>query len=160
MSWLSGFKSDTVPWANKTQIFRIFLKYNWQTECNWHWHWLHFYRCDGKRDCLHGEDELNCMSSKCPDSQFTCNSGQCISIGKKCNGDKDCLDGSDEFNCEPVECDKGKFYHQYKRQFICWILTMVYIKRFIAFVRGLVLKILWTFCFISPINFFIRPSYF
>jgi hypothetical protein len=99
------------------------------------------------------------MSNKCSGSQFTCNSGQCISIGKKCNGDKDCLDGSDEFNCKPVECDNGKFYHQYKRQFICWILTVLYIKRFIAFVQGLVL-ILWTFWFISPINFFSRQVIF
>jgi integrin beta 2 len=44
----------------------------------------------------------------CLDSQFSCASGQCISMGKRCNGDKDCVDGTDELDCKTEECSKSK----------------------------------------------------
>ncbi|PSN38293.1 hypothetical protein C0J52_19350 [Blattella germanica] len=61
------------------------------------------FRCNGRKDCQSGEDELDCEAKKCLDSQFTCKNGQCISIEKLCNGERDCLDGSDEKNCEKCE---------------------------------------------------------
>jgi len=35
----------------------------------------------------------------CPDNQFRCASGQCISACKRCDGRTDCDDHSDETDC-------------------------------------------------------------
>ncbi|XP_043473128.1 vitellogenin receptor-like isoform X2 [Leptopilina heterotoma] len=67
-------------------------------------------KCNGKVDCLGGEDEINCnSSSECSNLQFRCNSGQCIDIRSKCDFQYDCLDESDEKNCTRKICDDGEF---------------------------------------------------
>jgi hypothetical protein len=83
------------------------------------------FRCDGDRDCPHGEDELNCLSNVCSDDQFRCDNGQCISVGKKCNGNADCSDESDEIGCELRECDEGNTFAISIRHFVQWILHLV-----------------------------------
>ena len=35
--------------------------------------------------------------------EFTCNSGECISLQKRCNGIDECDDGSDEHGCNLVD---------------------------------------------------------
>jgi len=35
----------------------------------------------------------------CPDNQFRCTNGQCISACKRCDENSDCDDNSDETNC-------------------------------------------------------------
>nr|BAE93218.1 vitellogenin receptor [Rhyparobia maderae] len=58
------------------------------------------FRCNGRRDCPSGEDELDCKSDKCSDTEFSCKNGQCIPGDKLCDDEKDCIDGSDEKNCQ------------------------------------------------------------
>ncbi|XP_068250919.1 prolow-density lipoprotein receptor-related protein 1-like [Palaemon carinicauda] len=59
------------------------------------------WRCDGEKDCWHGQDERNCPKDGC-DRQgwIKCTtSGQCINSNWVCDGIEDCPDGTDENNC-------------------------------------------------------------
>ncbi|XP_054009839.1 basement membrane-specific heparan sulfate proteoglycan core protein-like isoform X3 [Hylaeus anthracinus] len=51
--------------------------------------------CDGRRDCPHEDDEVNCDRG-CGKDQFQCANGNCIKSDQKCNGFIECADGSDE----------------------------------------------------------------
>lgn len=53
--------------------------------------------CDGIKNCIHGDDELNCNRSYF--GQFSCNDNTTISSLLVCNFKKDCQDGSDEEFC-------------------------------------------------------------
>lgn len=60
--------------------------------------------CDGKNDCVSGEDEQGCEEleiTKCADNEYRCHyGGQCIPLefSKDSQLSVDCLDGSDEQN--------------------------------------------------------------
>eukprot|EP00058_Branchiostoma_floridae_P019839 XP_002605329.1 hypothetical protein BRAFLDRAFT_89027 [Branchiostoma floridae] len=58
--------------------------------------------CDGKNDCIHGEDELNCAREDmtCPVNTVQCDSGYCIQQRMVCDGKNDCIHGEDELNCD------------------------------------------------------------
>lgn len=60
------------------------------------------FRCDGRVDCKHGYDEVNCHNVTCAEREFKCNSGQCIPAAWYCDGQFDCVDGTDE----PENCGK------------------------------------------------------
>ncbi|XP_065254712.1 low-density lipoprotein receptor-related protein 6 isoform X5 [Emys orbicularis] len=64
------------------------------------------WRCDGFTECEDHSDEKNCPV--CSDSQFQCESGQCIDSTLRCNGEANCQDNSDEKNCE-VLCLTDQF---------------------------------------------------
>ncbi|KAM4901333.1 low-density lipoprotein receptor-related protein 6 isoform 6-T6 [Sylvia borin] len=64
------------------------------------------WRCDGFTECEDHSDEKNCPV--CSDSQFQCESGQCIDSALRCNGEANCQDNSDEKNCE-VLCLTDQF---------------------------------------------------
>ncbi|KAG8434631.1 hypothetical protein GDO86_012842 [Hymenochirus boettgeri] len=59
-------------------------------------------RCDGKRDCRDGTDELECPTHRpttCVNGSV-CEDGEaCIALLDLCDGFLDCSDGSDENNC-------------------------------------------------------------
>lgn len=58
-------------------------------------------RCNGKKECLLGEDEFNCKKRDlCPTGFFQCQSGTCIKEELVCDLHYDCGDKSDEMNCE------------------------------------------------------------
>ena len=47
------------------------------------------------------------MLTACSDEEFTCLSGNCISMDLRCNGRVNCHDGSDEANCEKIMFPTG-----------------------------------------------------
>ncbi|XP_061438480.1 low-density lipoprotein receptor-related protein 6 isoform X3 [Rhineura floridana] len=64
------------------------------------------WRCDGFTECEDASDERNCPM--CSESQFQCESGQCIDSTLLCNGEANCQDSSDEKKCE-VLCLTDQF---------------------------------------------------
>ncbi|XP_070804167.1 low-density lipoprotein receptor-related protein 6 isoform X3 [Pituophis catenifer annectens] len=64
------------------------------------------WRCDGFTECEDASDEKNCPL--CSDSQFQCESGQCIDATLQCNGEPNCQDNSDEKKCK-VLCLTDQF---------------------------------------------------
>ncbi|XP_051173151.1 vitellogenin receptor-like isoform X2 [Leptopilina boulardi] len=76
-------------------------------------------KCDGKVDCLGGEDEISCNSnSQCSNLEFRCQNGQCIDIKGHCDYIFDCFDETDEKNCTRKSCDEGEFQCHDKGQCI------------------------------------------
>ncbi|KAF6033653.1 hypothetical protein EB796_008036 [Bugula neritina] len=55
-------------------------------------------KCNFFIDCVDGSDELNCtyVSTKCSESEFQCDNGECIDSSFVCDSNADCLDASDE----------------------------------------------------------------
>jgi hypothetical protein len=60
--------------------------------------------CDGKVDCLTGEDEAQCNTGACRPGQLACDSGGCIEFYQFCDGTANCPGGEDEV-CECAYCD-------------------------------------------------------
>jgi len=59
--------------------------------------------CDGKRNCLQGEDEQSCGPRTCGVGQYSCQNGVCIPQRWICDRDNDCGDNSDEpSNCSAL----------------------------------------------------------
>ncbi|XGW18121.1 hypothetical protein V3C99_002602 [Haemonchus contortus] len=57
--------------------------------------------CDGLKDCTNGLDESHCSYlHTCPEGDFICRSGDCVSSHYKCDGEVDCPGGEDENGCE------------------------------------------------------------
>ena len=60
--------------------------------------------CDGDKDCVDGDDEVECTDANyhelCGYKEFECyNKNQCIPKMYLCDYEQDCQDGSDEHGC-------------------------------------------------------------
>ncbi|KAI6173890.1 Basement membrane-specific heparan sulfate proteoglycan core protein [Aphelenchoides besseyi] len=88
------------------------------------------FRCDKHKDCLNGQDEVDCDESNplghvprlvpsivdtipkaivCKDDEFQCQHfAACIPTQLQCNGRRDCRDGTDEMNCEATTIEENK----------------------------------------------------
>jgi len=58
-------------------------------------------KCDGKKDCLLDDDEIDCTGA-CKDGFFRCGSKECIHSSWVCDFHADCQDKSDELDCDKV----------------------------------------------------------
>ena len=68
--------------------------------------WMYMDRSCGMKSKV----ETSLTLSKCSfGNEFTCESGQCISMDKRCNKIQDCKDGSDEDACNLVEIPKSYY---------------------------------------------------
>lgn len=66
-------------------------------------------RCNGKKDCLTGEDEEGCEDkrNKCEYGKYQCDNGECIQSSLVCDLHYDCKDKSDENDCLDHKKVKG-----------------------------------------------------
>lgn len=66
------------------------------------------YICDGKWDCISGDDEVGCARYVCP-AQYKCaNQSSCILPHQLCDGQRQCPMGDDEWFCDlscPAQCN-------------------------------------------------------
>lgn len=50
-------------------------------------------------DCGDAADEAGCEPRDCSESEFRCESGECVRGASRCSGAPECADGSDEVGC-------------------------------------------------------------
>lgn len=65
------------------------------------------YICDGKWDCIMGEDEIGCARYVCPGQYKCANQSSCILLHQLCDGQPQCPMGDDEWFCDmhcPSNC--------------------------------------------------------
>lgn len=64
------------------------------------------YICDGKRDCVGGEDEIRCSKFECPGSYRCINHTSCVLFQNLCDSIRHCPSGDDEWFCD-LKCPSG-----------------------------------------------------
>ena len=63
--------------------------------------------CNGIKDCINGEDELDCKNNICP-GHLKCSGTQfCIHPREVCDGIPHCPNSDDEMMCDVKECPEG-----------------------------------------------------
>uniref|UniRef100_A0A3B4ZE76 Low density lipoprotein receptor-related protein 6 n=1 Tax=Stegastes partitus TaxID=144197 RepID=A0A3B4ZE76_9TELE len=74
------------------------------------------WRCDGYPECDDSSDEEDCPV--CSESEFQCDSRQCIDLNLRCNGEINCQDRSDENKRCPADqftCTNGQCIGKHKK---------------------------------------------
>ena len=71
--------------------------------------------CDGKQDCVDGEDEKNCWElemNECSEDEYRCSNGQCIPWVYFLDGSRktECLDRTDEYFFSTGDCYKNPMF--------------------------------------------------
>lgn len=61
------------------------------------------YICDGKWDCIMGDDEVGCARYVCPGQYKCANQTSCILLAQLCDGQRQCPMGDDEWFCD-LQC--------------------------------------------------------
>ncbi|XP_073770596.1 uncharacterized protein si:dkey-88l16.3 isoform X2 [Danio rerio] len=65
-------------------------------------------RCDGKRDCPDGSDEVSCLHMCAKADDFLCKDGsKCVGKDLVCDGRSHCFDGSDEDECPTMVAENS-----------------------------------------------------
>ncbi len=101
------------------------------------------YLCNGQRECINGEDELNCetFTKRCVGLFKCANSSICIHATEVCDEKHDCVLGHDEIICVPAEArcplhcscfllaascsgDKGVEYYPHKKTLLNYCIYL------------------------------------
>lgn len=103
---MGGFFNESFEEYDVDLLRSIFHRMNNDMKCNkWSFQCDNFFCisnvlvCNGQKDCLDGEDELNCRSI----FYFNCNDSSSIPIQYVCNKINDCSKGEDEQFCGKID---------------------------------------------------------
>ena len=110
---LQGLKRTLITYDNKEKIWILTMKDSNVTGISRASHasftlGKHNWTIKGDKGCKRRKPHVRELKmSGCPNRNFTCNDGQCVSMDQRCNQLPDCRDKSDERNCKILVLEEG-----------------------------------------------------